>query len=231
MASIVISTLDMVKKMLQNNDPAEKVLAFLDNALPSIFSTVLKQDIVECKECNLHECNHTLSVGDIHSEIMMVGEAPGENEEKQGIPFVGKSGELLTRMLDSAAEKIDPRWDRENIYITNTIKCRPKEGDSNRQPSMREIAACKPILDREIALVNPKVIICVGALAASTLIHPDFKITQEHGKIFGDKRKLIAIYHPSYILRKGEETEEGIDFKIDMWNDLITVNEYLDSIK
>jgi DNA polymerase len=160
---------------------------------------------------------------------MFVGEAPGEQEEKQGIPFVGPAGEILDHMLAAACEKIDPRWERNQVYITNTIKCRPVDGKSNRQPELKEIAACKSILDREIALVNPKVIICVGAVAASTLIHPGFKISQEHGKIFGDKIKYMAIYHPSYILRTGENTDAGIALKLEVWEDLIEINKYLDT--
>lgn len=130
-------------------------------------------------------------------------------------------------MLTAASEKINPLLARDQVWISNTIKCRPVSGTSNRQPDMKEIASCKIFLDREIALVNPKVIICVGAVAANTLIHPDFKISQEHGKIFGDKVKLMAIYHPSYILRKGEDTDEGIALKGEVWKDLIAINSYL----
>lgn len=231
MANIVMSVLDMVTKMLQNNEPAEKILAFLNGSTQGIRSSVLREDIIACKACTLHQCNHTPFTGDIHSDIMFVGEAPGENEEKQGEPFVGLAGELFTRMVTVASEKLHPRWARENLYITNTIKCRPTDTKgSNRQPDLREVAACKQILDREIALVNPKVIICVGAIAANTLIHPDFKITQERGRFFGDQVKLISIYHPSYILRKGEDSEEGINLKTEVWQDLVLVNEYLNTL-
>jgi DNA polymerase len=155
---------------------------------------------------------------------------PGEQEEKQGIPFVGPAGELLDKMLLSAAEKINPRWARENLYITNTVKCRPVNGTSNRQPDIKEIAACKQILDKEIVIVKPKVIICVGAVAANTLIHPNFKITEEHGIMFGDNPKLIAIYHPSYVLRNGENSAQGIQSKKDMWADILKANEYIENL-
>ena len=230
-SNAVAPILDMVRKMLQNNDPHEKILSFLDSSLPNVYSALLRDEILSCKACGLHECNHTPFIGNIYSEIMMVGEAPGEQEEKQGEPFVGPAGELFTRMLTAAAEKINPRWARDNVYITNTIKCRPKDGKSNRQPELREIAACKSILDREISIVKPKVIICVGAVAANTLIHPNFKITEEHGHMFGDKTKLVAIYHPSYVLHRGEDTEEGIKLKNEMWEDLIAINDYLEAIK
>ena len=134
-------------------------------------------------------------------------------------------------MLNAAALKIHPRWAREKLYVSNTIKCRPTAGNSNRQPNTQEIATCKRFLDKEIALAKPKLIICVGAVAANTLIHPKFKITEEHGKFFGDSPRLVAIYHPSYILRMGEATPEGITAKKETWEDLININAYLDSLE
>ena len=224
-------TLDMIGKMLENKEPHEKIQQFLNQVQPSLYRTALKGDIISCTGCGLHACRHTLFTGSFDSDIMFVGEAPGEQEEKSGQPFVGPAGELFTKMLSALAEKVNERWARENVYITNTIKCRPTDAKkSNRQPEMKEIAACKPTLDNEIRLVNPKIIICVGATAANTLIHPGFKITEEHGRMFGDTCKLVAIYHPSFVLHKGEETEEGLDLKMDMWNDLIAINEYLDSL-
>lgn len=221
----------MIRKMLENNEPSEKILAFLDSTEPGMQSGILRQAIQLCKGCGLHECNHTPFTGNVRSELMFVGEAPGEQEEKSGEPFVGPAGELFTRMLTAAGNKINPRWSRDNIYITNTIKCRPIDGKSNRQPELKEIASCKPILDKEIAIVSPKMVICVGAVAANTLIHPNFKISEEHGKIFGDGMKLMAIYHPSYILRKGEESDEGVKLKTEVWEDIVAANAYLEGLK
>lgn len=223
-------TLDMIRKMLQNNESNEKILQFVESSYPGIYSQMLFNDIVTCTSCKLCKCNHTPFTGDIKSPIMFVGEAPGEHEERTGIPFVGPAGELFTKMLTNAAEKINPRWARESVYISNTIKCRPVNGKSNRQPEMQEIASCKPILDKEITIVNPKIIVCVGATAANTLIHPSFKITEEHGRIFGDTMKMVAIYHPSFVLHKGEDTDEGIAIKKAMWADLMSINSYLDGI-
>lgn len=222
---------DTVIKMLMNQDEYSKILKFIDTTYPEIKRDILKNDILTCTGCDLFVCNHTPFTGNINSEIMFVGEAPGEQEERQGIPFVGPAGQLFNNMLAAAAEKIHPRWARDNVYITNTVKCRPTNGNKNRQPSVKEIASCRHFLDKEIQLVKPKIIICVGSVAAETLIHPNFKITEEHGKIFGDDIKLMAIYHPSYILHKGENTPQGVELKVQMWEDIKKANDYLENLR
>lgn len=227
----VTTFMDTFQKMLKNGDDHKLMLNLFDISYPEVKKILLSHDIKECSSCSLYPCNHTPFEGDIHADIMIIGEAPGEHEEQQGRPFVGPSGQLLDAMLNAAVEKINPRWARENLFITNVIKCRPVDGtDKNRKPTIQEIVICKKFLDKEIELVKPKVIICAGTTAASTIIHPQFKVTEEHGNFFGDNMKMIAIYHPSYLLYQGLGTPESNQAKIDMWNDIIKINEYLDSL-
>lgn len=228
----IIPMLDIIEKMIHNNEDKNKIIEFTNTAFPKIKKDILFSDIATCTDCDLYACNHVLPEGPINSEIMFVAEAPGAEEEKQGKPFVGPSGHLFDNMLKMASEKINPRWDRKNIYITNIVKCRPSiEGNRNRTPNTKEIATCKKFIDKEIQLVKPKVVICMGSIAASVLIYPNFKITKEHGKMFGEETKYIGIYHPSYVLRKNENSEEGIALKTQMWKDLLTVENYLNKNK
>ena len=132
-------------------------------------------------------------VGDPHSELMFIGEGPGENEDLQGEPFVGAAGKLLDDML----EMIDLR--RSQVYIANVVKCRPPR---NRDPLGEEQAACRHWLDAQREIIRPKLIVCLGRIAAMRLIKPDFKITKEHG-IWTKKGafEICAVYHPSLLLR------------------------------
>ena len=155
----------------------------------------LKRDCAGCRCCSLGETRHKLvfGVGNAQAEVMLIGEGPGEQEDLQGIPFVGPAGKLLDDML----EMID--LDRQKVYIANIVKCRPPR---NRDPLNVEQEACRPWLDRQIALVNPKIIVCLGRIAAMALIREDFRITREHGQWFDrDGRRLMATYHPSALLR------------------------------
>jgi DNA polymerase len=132
-------------------------------------------------------------VGPAPAEVMFVGEGPGENEDIQGEPFVGRAGQFLDEMLYIIG------LSRRNCYIANVIKCRP---ENNRDPLSTERDACSDWLNAQIKLVSPKIIICLGRFAAMELISPDFKITREHGRWFeinGTQR--MAMYHPSALLR------------------------------
>jgi uracil-DNA glycosylase family 4 len=227
----IISVIDMIKLMVSNEEKHETIKQFIDSTYKNTCFDAMYGEIHSCRSCSLGEKNpHTPFAGNINSKIMFIGEAPGENEVRTGTPFVGPAGELFTKMITAASEKINPRWARESVYITNTLKCRPCEKNKNREPSITEVAACKRFLTNEIKLLQPDIVICVGATAANTLIHPDFKITQEHGKFFGDGMKYVAIYHPSYILHVGENTSEGQSLKRESWEDLIKINAYLDEI-
>ena len=148
-----------------------------------------------CRNCPLgaSRTNLVFGVGSVPSELMLIGEGPGEQEDLQGEPFVGPAGKLLDDMLEMIG------LDRTRIYIANTVKCRPP---LNRDPAEEEMAACRPWLEQQIALVRPKIIVCLGRIAAGEMIKEDFRITREHGQWFEkDGVKLMAIYHPSALLR------------------------------
>jgi DNA polymerase len=149
-----------------------------------------------CDLCSLREGRHNMVFGDGNrqAEIMFVGEGPGEQEDLQGIPFVGPAGKLLDDML----EMID--LDRSKVYIANIVKCRPP---GNRDPKDTEQGACMQWLERQILLVNPKIIVCLGRIAAQQMMHnPNFKITKEHGLWYIiEGRHIMATFHPSALLR------------------------------
>ena len=155
----------------------------------------LEKQCGECRDCPLGAMRHKLvfGVGDPASEIMFIGEGPGEQEDLQGEPFVGPAGKLLDTML----EIID--LDRSRVYIANIVKCRPP---MNRDPKPEEITACHKWLSHQIALVDPRIIVCLGRIAATSLIRDDFRITREHGQWFEkDGRRITATLHPSALLR------------------------------
>ena len=165
-----------------------------------------------CKNCTkgpLYETrtNVVFGTGVQNAEIMLIGEGPGESEDLQGEPFVGKAGQLLDDML-----KIIGLDRKTNVYIANIVKCRPPK---NRDPLYNEQEACMDWLRKQYALVRPKVVICLGRIAAAALIHPDFKITKEHGQWFDkDGVKFTAIYHPSALLRdESKRPETFVDLK------------------
>ena len=163
----------------------------------------LKRDCAGCRGCSLGETRHNLvfGVGNEQAEVMLIGEGPGEQEDLQGVPFVGPAGKLLDDML----EMID--LDRQKVYIANIVKCRPPR---NRDPLNVEQEACRPWLNRQIALVNPNIIVCLGRIAAMALIREDFRITREHGQWFErDGRRLMATYHPSALLRDVDKRPEA----------------------
>ena len=155
----------------------------------------LEQRCAGCGKCPLGRTRHKLvfGVGKVPGEVMFIGEGPGEQEDLQGEPFVGPAGKLLDDMLEMIG------LDRTKVYIANTVKCRPP---MNRDPAEEEMAACRSWLDQQIALVRPKIIVCLGRIAAGALIRKDFRITREHGQWFEkDGVKYMAIYHPSALLR------------------------------
>ena len=163
----------------------------------------LERDCAGCRGCSLAGTRHNLvfGVGTAQAEVMLIGEGPGEQEDLQGVPFVGPAGKLLDDML----EMID--LDRQKVYIANIVKCRPPR---NRDPLNVEQEACRPWLDRQIALVNPRIIVCLGRIAAMALIREDFRITREHGQWFDrDGRRLMATYHPSALLRDVDKRPEA----------------------
>lgn len=155
----------------------------------------LRADCANCRLCPLAERRHNLvfGTGNEFAEVMLIGEGPGEQEDLQGVPFVGPAGKLLDNML----EMID--LNRDKVYIANIVKCRPP---GNRDPQDNEQAACRGWLERQIALVDPKIIVCLGRIAAKALIKSDFRTTREHGQWFDvGARRMMATFHPSALLR------------------------------
>ena len=168
----------------------------------------LREQCMGCQKCALAETRHhvVFGVGRPDAEVMFIGEGPGENEDLTGEPFVGRGGKLLDDML----EIIDLSRER-NIYITNMVKCRPPQ---NRDPLNQEQEACIGYLRNQVALLKPKIIVCLGRIAAMKLIREDFKITKEHGQ-WQEKAGvwMTAIYHPAAILRdpnKGPDTFQDL---------------------
>lgn len=168
----------------------------------------LYNSCLNCKKCALWETrqNMVFGAGNPDAEVMFIGEGPGEQEDKTGQPFVGRAGQLLDDML----YLID--LNRSNVYIANIVKCRPP---GNRDPLNIEQEACSGWLRRQIELVNPKIIVCLGRIAAKFLIKEDFKITEEHGRWFDvGGRRCMAIYHPAALLRDPRRRPETfVDLK------------------
>ncbi|KVH12761.1 MULTISPECIES: uracil-DNA glycosylase [Burkholderia cepacia complex] len=168
----------------------------------------LAERVAGCTLCRLCEkrTNTVFGVGDREADWMLIGEAPGENEDKQGEPFVGQAGKLLDNMLQSLSLK---RGD--NVYIANVIKCRPP---GNRNPEPDEVARCEPYLQRQVALVKPKLIVALGRFAAQTLLKTDASIASLRGRVHAyEGVPVIVTYHPAYLLRSLQD-------KAKAWADL-----------
>lgn len=168
---------------------------------------VIAEEVRKCKLCRLHEkaTNGVPGAGDPHAEIMFIGEGPGFNEDKQGLPFVGRSGDYLERLLKLLNLK------RDQVFIGNVVKHRPPE---NRDPLPDEIIACKPYLDRQIEIIDPLMIVTLGRFSMARYF-PNGKITQIHGKPkFDERRAYYPLFHPAAVLRNPSlEPQMEADFK------------------
>lgn len=168
----------------------------------------LQQRCLQCRACGLADSrtNVVFGMGTPDAEVLFVGEAPGANEDEQGLPFVGKAGQLLDDMLQMIG------LHRDRIYITNSIKCRPPQ---NRDPLNTEKEACAGYLRQQLQLMQPKIIVCLGRISAMEMIKPDFKITQEHGQFFEKNGVLMtALYHPAALLRDpAKKPDTFVDLK------------------
>ena len=178
----------------------------------------LKKACESCEKCELCQTrtNVVVGVGNPNAEVMFIGEGPGENEDLQGEPFVGRAGKLLDKMLD--AVDLD-RYT--NIYIANIVKCRPPK---NREPKPEEQEQCIDWLRAQVRLIRPKVIVCLGRIAAAKIIKPDIKITKEHGMWFEKGGILMMpMLHPAALLRDPRKKPEA-------FQDFITLREKLREI-
>ncbi len=197
---------------------------FVDNpsmfdARPAVRETLqeIRTDLGDCRRCKLAPLRRHIvfGSGNEHAELMFVGEAPGADEDAQGLPFVGRAGQLLTRII----EAIDMK--REDVYICNILKCRPPE---NRNPETDEIAACEPFLFRQIASVKPKVICALGTFGAQTLLRTKEPISRLRGQFIEYRgAKLMATFHPAYLLRNPNEKRK-------VWEDVQKIRDYLRSL-
>ena len=166
----------------------------------------LKENFLNCRKCSLCEArsNVVFGVGNPCAKVMFIGEGPGRNEDLQGEPFVGAGGQLLDKYL--AAVDLDRRT---NIYIANIVKCRPPQ---NRDPLQEEQEACMDWLRNQTALLRPKIIVCLGRIAAMRIIKPDFKITREHGQFFKKGNiYMTATLHPAALLRNPAQKPAAFD--------------------
>jgi DNA polymerase len=156
----------------------------------------IREDIGECTRCKLHTLGRSQVVfgaGNPSADLMFVGEAPGADEDAQGVPFVGRAGQLLTKMIEAMG------FAREDVYIANVIKCRPPE---NRNPDPDEVLSCEPFLFRQIQTIQPLVIVALGAFAAKALLKSEQPISKLRGQVHDYQgAKLIPTFHPSYLLR------------------------------
>jgi uracil-DNA glycosylase len=167
----------------------------------------IREDIGDCTRCKLHKArtNIVFGVGLPKAQLVFIGEGPGHDEDVEGEPFVGRAGKLLTQMIEAMGLR------REDVYISNVVKCRPPE---NRLPERDEINTCSPFLVRQLAAIQPKVICCLGACAAQTLLETNQGISRFRGEWFDYRgAKLIATYHPAYLLRNPAAKSE-------VWKDL-----------
>lgn len=156
----------------------------------------MKDGLQQCERCGLcrTRIQAVLGVGNPKSQVLLVGEAPGRMEDEQGEPFVGRSGQLLDKML--AVVDLDRR---KNIYITNIVKCRPPE---NRDPAPEEVAACLDYLREQVRILSPKIIVCLGRVSATRLIDPAFRVTKEHGRwVEKGGVQMMGTFHPAALLR------------------------------
>lgn len=195
--------------------PRSEASPLVSPGLPSVptatgeWSTI-EQAVSSCTRCSLHRgrTRTVFGTGDRHAEWMVVGEAPGAEEDRQGEPFVGAAGQLLTAML--AAIELP----RQSVFIANVLKCRPPE---NRDPKPEEVSECLPYLHRQVALVRPKIILAFGRVAAQNLLGSDKPLAQLRGvaHAFGSSGvPVVVTYHPAYLLRSpGEKRKAWEDLK------------------
>jgi uracil-DNA glycosylase len=178
----------------------------------------IRAELTDCRRCKLAptRTNLVFGSGNPHAELMFVGEAPGADEDEQGVPFVGRAGQLLTKIIEAIGMR------REDVFICNILKCRPP---GNRNPEPDEIAACEQFLFRQIAAVQPKAICALGAFGAQTLLRTTQPIGRLRGQLIDYRGvKLMATFHPAYLLRNPNEKRR-------VWEDMKTIRNYLLSLK
>jgi uracil-DNA glycosylase family 4 len=188
-------------------------------SLPSKSSLVeVREELGDCKRCKLHRARKTLVFGEGNEKavLMMIGEGPGYDEDVQGRPFVGKAGQLLTKILQSI------QLERQEVYIANIVKCRPPQ---NRNPEPDEVQMCRPFLLKQIQAIQPKIICALGSVAAQSLLQTKEKITALRGKSFDfGGIRVVPTYHPAFLLRNPERKRE-------VWEDMKRIAGWMKEIE
>lgn len=205
------------KETVKDNGMPRKSEMTREQKISALDWQALRLAVNNCKACNLYKTrsNPVFGVGNPDADLLVIGEAPGANEDKQGEPFVGRGGQLLTNMLSSIG------FERGNYYIANILKSRPP---NNRDPSLEEVKACTPYLLRQISLIKPKLILAVGRIAAHYLLSTDASMANLRGNLFhfGEKKiPLLVTYHPAYLLRSPREKRKA-------WQDMQCVKKQLE---
>lgn len=199
------SPISITSELLGRNAEAslfESIAKIQNDSLP-----IIREDLGECTRCKLHKTRNKIVFGDGNpkAQLVFIGEGPGADEDKQGLPFVGRAGKLLTQMIEAMGLQ------RKDVYICNVVKCRPPE---NRAPEPDEVETCSPFLLRQLDAIHPKVIVCLGATAARTLLETSRGISQFRGQWLEWRgHKLMVTYHPAYLLRNPPAKSE-------VWKDL-----------
>jgi uracil-DNA glycosylase len=178
----------------------------------------IRAEIGDCQRCKLapKRTNIVFGSGNPDAELVFVGEAPGFDEDQQGLPFVGRAGQLLTKIIESINLK------REDVYICNVLKCRPPE---NRNPEPDEVAACNPFMKKQLAAIRPKIVCCLGTFAAQTVLQTVAPISKLRGKFYDmDGMRIIATFHPAYLLRSPDKKRE-------VWEDMKQIRDELFRLK
>ncbi len=187
-----------------------------DDAIePSEHLEAIREDLGDCTRCKLHKGRQTVvfGVGNPNADLMFIGEGPGYEEDRQGLPFVGPAGQLLTKIIEAI------QLTRDDVYIANIVKCRPP---SNRDPEPEEIATCRPFLERQVSSIEPRVICTLGRVATQAMLSTEKALGRVRGQVFsfGDAA-LVPTYHPAYLLRDPSK-------KKDCWEDMKLIRALLD---
>jgi DNA polymerase len=208
------SYLEYLKGMGILSLPTSEIKPVQSNSSRVMTLEEVQKELGDCKRCKLHRTRRTIVFGEGNERatLMFIGEGPGYDEDVQGRPFVGKAGQLLTKIIESI------NLSREEVYIANVIKCRPPQ---NRNPEPDEIKSCNPFLMKQIRVIHPKIICALGTFSAQTLLKTDAKISALRGRFFDlEDIKVIPTYHPAFLLRNPERKKE-------VWEDMKQIAELI----
>jgi DNA polymerase len=200
---------------VHEDEPDSGTMPIAVSRSPAEALAAIREHIGDCTRCKLHRLGRkqiVFGVGNPNADLMFVGEAPGADEDIQGIPFVGRAGQLLTKIIEAIG------LSRDDVYIANVIKCRPPE---NRNPEPDEVESCEPFLFRQIDDIKPRVIVALGTFAAKALLKTQDPISRLRGRTYDYRgAKLIPTFHPAFLLRSP-------DRKRDVWEDMKRVRSLL----